>query len=113
MTCNGIIVENYEDMEYMVVMGNGNIETVLISKHEIITIIDGEQYLREVGMIGSGPCAGTKLHGWSIFLPPKGQCVDKPMTISRPLFEHWEFSGTCKAICTGQSTFIYPKGVQT
>ncbi|XP_054157770.1 uncharacterized protein LOC128956114 [Oppia nitens] len=93
MTCNGMIVEQYDDLVFDALLG--------------------EIYYHEVGVITSGPCAGTQLKGWAIFLPQTpGQCVDKPMTSSRPLFERWQLSGNCQTKCNGQSALAYQPGIK-
>ncbi|XP_054157762.1 uncharacterized protein LOC128956105 [Oppia nitens] len=114
MTCNGMIVEQYDDLVFDALLGNGQtIAITLKQKHIIITIIDGDIYYHEVGVITSGPCAGTQLKGWAIFLPQTpGQCVDKPMTSSRPLFERWQLSGNCQTKCNGQSALAYQPGIR-
>ncbi|XP_054167723.1 venom peptide isomerase heavy chain-like [Oppia nitens] len=94
MTCNGMVTDNYQNIPFDVVLGNG------------------DTYYREVGLITDGPCAGSKIQGWSIYLPPEGQCITKPMTSSKPLFEHWKITGNCKATCNGKSYFGYKSGIK-
>ncbi|XP_054157763.1 uncharacterized protein LOC128956106 [Oppia nitens] len=114
MTCNGVVVENYRNLDYLLVLGNGDIDTLLVDHKNVISVtIDGDQYLREAGIVRSGLCAGTRIQGWSIFLPPSpGQCVDKPLTSLKPLFERWQLSGTCRAKCSGQSFFAFKDGLK-
>ncbi|XP_054161134.1 uncharacterized protein LOC128959219 [Oppia nitens] len=112
MTCNGMVTDNYQDIPFDVMLRNGDIHTVTYSQYNlIITVIDGDTYYREVGLITDGPCAGSKIQGWSIYLPPEGQCITKPMTSSKPLFEHWKITGNCKATCNGHSFFSYKPGI--
>ncbi|XP_054158471.1 uncharacterized protein LOC128956780 [Oppia nitens] len=112
MTCNGIITDNHKDNPFDLVLSNGEIHKVVYSEYNlIVTIIDGDNYYREVGLFNDGPCAGSKVQGWSIYLAPEGQCITKPMTSSKPLFEHLKITGNCKATCSGHSMFSYKPGI--